>query len=58
MLKFFRDARRVITVAKKPDLEEYKQVAKVSGIGIVLIGFVGFIITLINWIIQGILPTT
>jgi len=37
--KFFHDAKRVLAVAKKPDEEEYKQVAKVAGIGIMLMSF-------------------
>jgi protein transport protein SEC61 subunit gamma-like protein len=57
MLKFLRESRRVITVAKKPDKEEFLQVAKVAGIGILLIGVVGFVIMLAAYFIQGVLPT-
>jgi len=55
MWKFFHEAKRVIAVAKKPDQEEYLQVAKVAGLGILLIGLVGFAIMLISYLIQGVL---
>jgi len=58
MWKFLQNAKRVITVAKKPGRDEFMQVAKVAGIGILLIGAVGFIIMFITYLIQGILPTT
>ena len=58
MFKFLKEAKRVITVAKKPGREEFMQVAKVAGIGILLIGFVGFAIMFVTYLIQGILPTT
>ncbi len=35
---------RVLTVSRKPDKEEFGTSAKICGIGIVLIGLIGFII--------------
>ncbi|MBI4393972.1 MAG: protein translocase SEC61 complex subunit gamma [Euryarchaeota archaeon] len=35
---------RVIKMARKPDSDEFRQVAKVTGIGIVVVGFIGFLI--------------
>jgi len=35
---------RVLKVAKQPSLEEFSRIAVVSGIGIVLVGLLGFII--------------
>ena len=58
MRKFLHESRRVITVAKKPDQEEYLQVAKVAGLGILIIGVVGFLIMFASYLIQGVLPTT
>ncbi|MEM2890337.1 MAG: protein translocase SEC61 complex subunit gamma [Candidatus Hadarchaeum sp.] len=55
MRKFLHEAKRVIAVARKPDQEEYLQVAKVAGLGILLIGLVGFVIMLISYFIQGML---
>lgn len=35
---------RVLKITKKPDKEEYSMSAKVTGIGIILIGLIGFLI--------------
>jgi protein transport protein SEC61 subunit gamma-like protein len=45
---FLKQCERVLRVSKKPDNEEYKTVAKVTGIGIIIIGLIGFIIELVS----------
>ncbi len=45
---FWEECKRVLKVTKKPDREELIMVVKVTGLGMLLIGSVGFIITLIN----------
>jgi protein transport protein SEC61 subunit gamma-like protein len=42
---------RVLRLARKPDTKEYTQVAKVTGMGILLIGLVGFLIKLVSQLI-------
>ncbi|MBU6998731.1 MAG: protein translocase SEC61 complex subunit gamma [Theionarchaea archaeon] len=42
---------RVLRLARKPDSKEYQQVAKVTGLGIVVIGAVGFLIKLVSQLI-------
>jgi protein transport protein SEC61 subunit gamma-like protein len=50
--KFLYECKRTLQVARKPDKEEYLDIAKVTGLGILLIGLVGFVITMIAmWII-------
>jgi protein transport protein SEC61 subunit gamma and related proteins len=44
---FFSKCRRVWQVLKKPTKKEFEQTAKISAIGIGLIGVVGFLIALI-----------
>lgn len=44
--EFIHQAKRVLSVARKPDSNEYLNVAKITGIGIAVIGIVGFIIKL------------
>jgi protein transport protein SEC61 subunit gamma-like protein len=39
---------RVLRLSKKPDTKEYSQVAKITGLGILLIGAVGFAIKLVS----------
>jgi len=46
IINFIKECRRVLHVSKKPGREEYINVAKVTGIGIIIIGVIGFIITL------------
>jgi len=45
--EFFHECRRVLRVARKPDRSEYMTVSKVTGLGILLIGFVGFVIMVV-----------
>ena len=44
---FLLKCRRVWYVLKKPSKKEFEQVTKVSAIGIALLGFIGFLISLI-----------
>jgi protein translocase SEC61 complex gamma subunit len=42
-----REYRRVIIVSKKPDMEELSKITKVAGIGIAIIGLIGFSIQIV-----------
>ena len=48
----FAEYGRVMKVTKKPDSEEFKAIVKASGLGIIVIGMVGFIIAMIVQLIQ------
>jgi protein translocase SEC61 complex gamma subunit len=39
--------KRVIGIARKPDREEFTATSKVCAIGLVLLGFIGFVIFLV-----------
>lgn len=41
---FILEMRRVLRVTRKPDKLEFSSVVKVSGIGIALIGLLGFLL--------------
>lgn len=41
---FLIECRRVLRVTKKPDSSEFKTVVKISGIGLLVIGLIGFVI--------------
>ncbi len=45
-LNFIKQCQRVLHVAKKPDRTEFLNVAKITGIGIIIIGVIGFIISI------------
>jgi len=44
--KFFMDSKRIFRVSRKPSKEEYKRMALIIGLGIVIIGIIGFLIQL------------
>jgi len=48
---FLKQCERVLRVSKKPDAEEYKTVAKVTGVGIIIIGIIGFIIAILSQVL-------
>ena len=43
---FIQESIRVLKVTKKPDATEFKTVVKVSGLGILIIGLIGFVVTM------------
>lgn len=45
--KFGQECIRVLRVTKKPSSEEFKVIVKISGIGIILIGLIGFIVQML-----------
>ncbi|MEM3402709.1 MAG: protein translocase SEC61 complex subunit gamma [Candidatus Hadarchaeales archaeon] len=53
MKEFIHNCRRLFSVATKPKKEEYTKVAKITGLGMLLIGGLGFLIMLISYYIQG-----
>lgn len=50
---FILECKRVFLVTKKPNKEEFKSIAKVTGIGMILIGLIGFIIFMMWQAIKG-----
>ncbi len=51
--KFYGECVRVLTITKKPNTFEYKTVVKVAGLGIALIGLIGFIIAMTKQLLFG-----
>ncbi len=49
--KFFRECLRVVKVLKKPNKEEFLTTAKVSAIGLAIIGLIGFVLSLAQQLI-------
>ena len=48
---FIGECRRVLTVTKKPTRDELVTIVKVAGIGIALIGLIGFVLQIIDKLI-------
>lgn len=49
---FLKQCRRVLQVAKRPDRDEYYNVSRITGLGIVVIGAVGFVVTIIAQVLS------
>jgi len=45
--------RRVLAIARKPTMDEFKNTAKITGLGILVIGMIGFIIYIISFLFIG-----
>ncbi len=50
--KIFNEWIRVLRVTKKPDAAEFKTIVKVSGLGMTIIGAVGFIIRMLRDVLR------
>lgn len=44
---FISQCKRVLLVASKPNKEEFIQAVKITGIGIIILGLIGFLLFLI-----------
>jgi protein transport protein SEC61 subunit gamma-like protein len=49
---FIRESQRVLDITHKPRDQEYRQMASVTALGLVLVGAVGFAITLIMYYLR------
>ena len=52
MKRFLIECKRVLKVTKKPNAEEFKTIVKISGAGILIIGFMGFVLHFIKEMIM------
>ena len=50
--KFINESIRVFKITKKPSSEEFKTTIKVTAIGTLIIGFIGFLIHIIAQLIK------
>jgi protein transport protein SEC61 subunit gamma and related proteins len=46
IVDFIKLCQRVLHVSKKPGREEFVNVAKITGIGVLIIGAIGFVISI------------
>jgi protein transport protein SEC61 subunit gamma-like protein len=51
--KFLYECKRTLQVARKPNRDEYYDISKVTGLGILLIGLLGFLISMVAILILG-----
>ena len=48
---FIQECLRVLRVTKKPDKIEFMTIVKMSGLGMIIIGLIGFTITMLKTLI-------
>jgi len=48
---FLKECRRVLKVTKKPSKQEFGVIVKISGLGILAIGLIGFVLQMLREII-------
>lgn len=49
---FVKECIRVLKITKKPTKEEFKTISKVSGLGILIIGLIGFLVHIVDYLIK------
>lgn len=42
--RYIMECRRVLRITQKPSQEEFKTIVKITGIGMLAIGFIGFLV--------------
>lgn len=52
LIQYWQECKRVLRSTKKPTLEEFKTIVKITGLGITIIGAIGFLIHLIKEVIK------
>lgn len=45
---FINECLRVLKITRKPNKLEFKTIVKVSGLGMIVIGLIGFVITMLK----------
>ncbi len=47
---FVRESVRVLRLTKKPSKDEFYFIAKTTGLGLLLLGLIGYIVESVRWI--------
>ena len=50
---FVNECKRVLRVTKRPDSFEFKTIVKVSGLGMGIIGLIGFLVSMLKTLMAG-----
>jgi len=50
---FLIESRRVLKITRKPTAEEFKTIVKVTGLGTIIIGLIGYLISIGGSLIGG-----
>jgi len=44
----YTETRRILRLTRKPKMSEFEETAKITGLGMILIGLIGFIVFIIS----------
>ena len=50
--EFWQQAVRVLKLAKKPDMNEFKRMVKIVGLGFIILGIIGYVFQLIAYLLR------
>ena len=48
----YKETRRILRLSRKPRRFEFNETAKITGIGMIAIGFIGFVIFMISQMLR------
>ncbi|MBU4267151.1 MAG: protein translocase SEC61 complex subunit gamma [Candidatus Altiarchaeales archaeon] len=48
----YKETRRILRLSRKPRRSEFNETAKITGLGMIAIGFIGFVIFMVSQIIR------
>jgi protein transport protein SEC61 subunit gamma-like protein len=52
IVKAYTETRRILRLSRKPKSAEFNETAKITGLGMILIGLLGFIVFLVSQLIR------
>ena len=51
---FFNSTQRILTVSKKPDTPQYKNMARITAVGILILGLIGYLVELASFLLKNV----
>ncbi|MFH1721169.1 MAG: protein translocase SEC61 complex subunit gamma [Candidatus Altiarchaeota archaeon] len=52
LTKAYSETRRILRLTRKPKKSEYTETARITGLGIIAIGFLGFVVFFISLVLR------
>ena len=50
---FITSTQRILTVSKKPDTNQFVSMARITALGLIVLGGLGFVVELISFLLRG-----
>lgn len=52
IIKAYRETRRIFRLTRKPKRSEFSETAKITGLGMLLVGLIGFVILILSKVLM------